>query len=126
MSTRGTYRIHVDDGSSYMALTFYVHSDNYPPGAAQHFKRAFAIENEGTYKQWNGMHFLKRFAMLQGTEFTHSHESHGDTEFRYDVWDGGESGMQVECWKRTQWSPKVWESVFDGGMEEFIEWAGKQ
>jgi hypothetical protein len=112
MSTRGTYRILVKKDYENIDLCFYIHCDNYPEGAAGHFKKALALEWK---YQHNGKNFAKRFASIDGSEFTKGHEEHGDTEYQYDITETRE-GINVKCFD-------VWEKtiVFEGTMEEFIK-----
>jgi len=47
-------------------------------------------------------------------EFTHSHESHGDTEFRYTVMN---DKIVVH---NMQYGTDSWEEIFTGSLKDFI------
>lgn len=76
MATRATYSF----ANSYLEreVTFYIHWDGYPEGAAAYFW------NMHSKKHWKGELaeiFIK--ANPESAEFTDSHDYHGDTEYRY-------------------------------------------
>jgi len=76
MSTRATYKI---DGH-----TFYIHHDGYPEGAAVYFYKMITCSN-------NNGGFAEKFVRAnEHAEFTISHETHSDTEFRYTLEKNGE------------------------------------
>jgi hypothetical protein len=125
MSTRGTYQVsvrkHAKDGIpyDYRTQTFYCHSDNYPEGAAAYFHKALALEWK---YQVHGINMIKRLAALDGFEFIDCHDDHGDTEYRYNIYEG-ESGLTVEAFKEhyNSGSFSQWVLFFDGPISEFIE-----
>ena len=99
MSTRATY--HFTATEHHQAITFYIHHDGYPAGAAHYFASMLALDNERG--GWPCM-FLRA---NDGAEITASHEAHGDTEYRYTldqrkrtverfarVWDGTGRGFE--------------------------------
>lgn len=78
MSTRATYRfIPCDDWVP--DTTIYIHYDGYPEGAAHFIASMLAQEN--LRGGWPCM-FIRANELA---ELTKSHESHGDTEYRYDL-----------------------------------------
>jgi hypothetical protein len=84
MSTRATYQIQIDpdfDGD----VTFYIHHDGYPEGAAAYFYAMHTQSLESVHGS-----FPEKFVRANGqAEFTRSHESHGDTDYRYDLKSDG-------------------------------------
>lgn len=101
MSTRATYVI---DGHA-----FYIHHDGYPDGAARlYFAPALAFTGPGD--------FAARFfrANVQA-EFTKSHETHGDTQYRY-TYDSSTNELRV--WSRAPGNP--WKAFFVGGLAAFM------
>lgn len=90
MSTRATYRI---KGTEYhQSATFYIHYDGYEAGAAHYIASMLALDN--TRGGWPCM-FLRA---NETAELTESHAAHGDTEFRYDL---DEKGQTVTVYART-------------------------
>ena len=93
MSTRATYSFnHSDEFTTY----FYIHSDNYPEGAAAYLLEMYKVSKEYS------LDGVKRLvvknndltsAFLVGNslsaEFTRHHEAHCDTEYRYYLMDDG-------------------------------------
>lgn len=77
MSTRATYQIEISLGSS---VTFYVHHDGYPEGAASYFHAAICHHATGRGSLADS--FLRA---NDGAELTPGHSAHGDTEYRYTV-----------------------------------------
>lgn len=69
MSTRATYCF---EGKNY----YYIHYDNYPSGAAKYFQDMLNAE---------GNTLEEKFEKATGAEKTESHEKHGDTDWRYDL-----------------------------------------
>lgn len=79
MSTRATYRFQ----DEFRDVTFYIHCDGYPEGAADYFRAM--LDREGQMQSYN--HGLAEvfFRANETAEITSGHEAHGDTEYRYDV-----------------------------------------
>ena len=78
MSTRATYLFKANDFSPETCL--YIHHDGYEAGAAQYFNSALYYHG----KRRN----ITAETMIRANdraELTHSHESHGDTEYRYTI-----------------------------------------
>jgi len=98
MATRATYQIN--------GVTFYIHHDGYMEGAAVYFYNALTA----------GQHFLAESFLRKNerAEFTHSHESHGDTEFRYTVMN---DKIVVH---NMQYGTDSWEEVFNGSLKDFV------
>lgn len=85
MATRATYQIN--------RTTFYCHWDGYPTGAAQRFAnmvKALTVPETGDRK-FDAIEDRRggfEFAFIRGNldaEPTKTHDSHGDTEYRYTV-----------------------------------------
>lgn len=85
MATRATYRISCGNQAE---LTAYIHYDGYPEGAADYFERALDLyENPRDSKLLELASFEACFLIANPkAEVTRSHEWHGDTEYRYDIW----------------------------------------
>jgi hypothetical protein len=80
MSTRATYQF---NGGH----TVYIHHDGYPTGAAVYFYNMLTHPNER-----GG--FATRFIRANdGAELTGSHDSHGDTDYRYTLYGDGVDSM---------------------------------
>jgi len=88
MATRATYRIACGNKAE---LTVYIHWDGYPEGAADYFDRALNLyENPRGSELLEKASFEACFLMANPkAEVTRSHEWHGDTEYRYDLWRSG-------------------------------------
>jgi len=126
MSTRATYefqatkRIYRDGQNWHDApdITLYVHHDGYLAGAAAKldFDGAICTTAES---------FIRHNAKA---EITDSHDSHGDTDFRYTVyWDDRGSRAQILAEKRyyantedNESGKDYWKPVFDGALISFI------
>ena len=85
MATRATYRISCGNQAE---LTVYIHWDGYPEGAADYFDRALDLyENPRESKLLEQASFEACFLIANPkAEVTRSHEWHGDTEYRYEIW----------------------------------------
>lgn len=109
MSTRATYSF--DTEMTHKQNVFYIHFDNYPEGAAYYF---WVMHNHRHYKGGLGEIFFKANADV--TEFTESHEYHGDTEYRYHMDQQGQ--LTVE---KVVYEPKrAFVPFFRGHYAEFI------
>jgi hypothetical protein len=108
MSTRATYRF--EAGETTPAITYYIHHDGYLEGAAGYFLAALLFENRrgGLPAQ-----FLRA---NDGAEFTGSHATHGDTEYRYTVTP--DHDLLAE--KRIDFSER-WAPVFQGRLRDFVQ-----
>lgn len=82
MSTRATYCFLQPKGSHCPTITYYIHHDGYPNGAAVYFKRMLLAAER---KQVGPRQFAEQFliANREVAEFTTHHDAHGDTEYRY-------------------------------------------
>ena len=76
---RATYQFKDDR----LDITFYIHHDGYPTGAARYFKKMRDYEDK--MKTCN--HGLAEvfFRANDNAEFTQSHEYHGDTDYQYTL-----------------------------------------
>lgn len=107
MSTRATYQITCDNGQ---IITYYIHSDGYPKGAANYFKKMNDCSIENTC-------YAARFLIAnQKAEITISHDVHGDTEFQYTLDSNG--WLLVKDIPLTRRNSKI---LFFGGLRDFIE-----
>lgn len=125
MSTRATYHFRIRLSHDVFDVCFYVHCDNYPSGAASHLEAALAIDWP---RQFNGKNVAKRFAALSGSEFTASHEDHGDTEYRYCITES-DRGQFIEAYRRSfeerldgdyDLERIIWIRFFVGKLSDFI------
>lgn len=114
MSTRATYEIKTRHGRR---MTFYIHHDGYPEYAWKYFYNALFCENRR-----GGLADMFHRAN-DGAEFTGSHDSHGDTEYRYSVRedDSNHGEFYITCQHRRP-SEKEWhyDGGFSGPLEVFI------
>ena len=112
MATRATYQI---DGK-----VFYIQGAGYPEGAAVYFWNM--------YKALASSRGDKAAAFLRandGAEFTGTHATHGDTEWRYTI-----TGDTLTVHKRTEWdAPEFashwvgsWWDFVNGNAEHITEW----
>lgn len=107
MSTRATYQFVANPEHLLPAVTFYIHHDGYPEGAAGYFKAAMLA--------WAGRLPERFLRANDGAEFTCDHQTHADTEYRYTVDD---TCLRVEkCYNFTD----VWHCIFFGDLVEFVE-----
>ena len=109
MSTRATYKFTAPYKPE---VTFYIHHDGYPEGAARYLQHGSKSPEE----------FIRR---NDRAEITPGHTSHGDTEYRYDITileQGKPYKTHIHAIKRTQWEgSKTWETVYSGTMKKFLE-----
>lgn len=119
MSTRATYQFETRMGQK---LTFYIHHDGYPQGAAVYFSNALNMNKAITRrshtktKQQRTAEVAARFfrANLRA-EFTTGHDAHGDTEYQYNVTpDGQITAVSCASWRERK-------EVFSGSIEDFVE-----
>ena len=90
MSTRATYNVKHNNKS----LTFYIHHDGYPKGAANYLFQALDNYMGGVFETFNGKEYFSENkgsfieAFLRGNinaEITGSHDSHADTDYKYSI-----------------------------------------
>lgn len=77
MSTRATYNFKDAYG---VDVTFYIHHDGYPEGAAEYLCNALEYNAAGNQSLIDMFYRANERA-----ELTRSHDQHGDTEYRYDI-----------------------------------------
>lgn len=108
MATRATYCFHPAPGSFRPKVTFYIHYDGYPSGAADYFQAMLDCPNKrgGLADQ-----FIRA---NECAELTGGHDVHGDTEYRYDV-----IGRKVRASRRVNFTDR-WEQFFDSSLEDFL------
>lgn len=108
MSTRATYLISSSNWDK-LKICFYIHYDGYPEGAAEYFWNMHHNKN-------NRGGYAGRFIRSNDlAEFTLSHESHGDTEYRYTLSDKGE----LTALARNGFSDN-WHQFYKGIWYEFV------
>lgn len=127
MSTRATYEFRSTDGYGPKSVTFYIHYDGYPEGAASYFRAALAFKCEAP-----NSNFADHFFRANRTELTEGHNAHGDTEYQYTVTQNGpwrEEGIwshrkplhivacEVIGFADGKRPARV---IFDGAMDEFL------
>lgn len=109
MATRATYRF-------FSGQTAYHHWDGYPQGAAHLLSNALVDGGNLTFD-----------AFIQANkkaEETASHEVHGDTEYRYDVFRNREGGWSIKASKRLNFTDK-WCIFYYGPADQFIRQFGE-
>jgi len=100
MSTRATYEF---KSELFGSITFYIHHDGYPYGAAQYIIKA---------KELQGPSLADRFYRANHkAEFTNGHSSHGDTDYRY-TFEGNKILVQ---------SHEGTKIYFNGTIEDFLD-----
>ena len=107
MSTRATYQFNCGFKKE---PVIYLHHDGYPEGAADYFYNMFICENK------KGSFFDTFHRANDRAEITESHESHGDTEYRYTLNDDG----HLTAEKLTDGETYKFEAFFCGSYIEFI------
>lgn len=107
MSTRATYLIAASLNPKHF-VCFYIHSDNYPEGAAYNFLRMHYCEDSPDH------YADKFFRSNTHTEFTYSHDSHADTEYRYHLNAQG----QLTVWSLD--TRNKWVKIYRGLWHEFV------
>lgn len=123
MSTRATYNFKDESRD----VTFYIHCDGYPEGAADYFSAM--LEYQGSMETHN--HGLAEvfFRANATAEFTSGHDAHDDTEYRYDV--GGKDAIYTMNGSNgTRYSRQIGrlraydtdddKPFFDGTVEDFV------
>lgn len=109
MSTRATYKF---EGEGYRpAVTYYIHCDGYPEGAAGAFLAGAVFGNLHGGQAENFLRANDR------AEFTGGHESHVDTEYRYTVTMKGHLCAE----KRMNLGTSQWSGIFTGELRDFIK-----
>ena len=120
MGTRATYQFLGQHCDAANALVIYSHWDNYPSGAAANLLGA-AVEyaKKGRFEPREyrliGADFIRA---VPGAEITSSHESHGDTEYRYIC-----SGRTLSAYKAVHnedSNDTVFELFFEGDLQPFL------
>lgn len=125
MSTRATY-LFKSNGDSILnrETCIYIHYDGYPEGAARYLLNMIEQDNK---RGCMASQFLRANPLA---ELTTSHESHGDTEFRYTfTFHKREKGIDYKhgiiAEKRNTrvegWMDKDdWETFHNGSVEVFV------
>jgi len=108
MSTRATYQFLPDRSEFKPNVTFYIHHDGYPEGAADYFRATIARGSIGVDN------FFRANARA---EFTRDHEAHGDTEYRYTI-NPGKGTIEVRT--RPDFNEGEWPISFYGKLIDFI------
>lgn len=117
MSTRATYEF--TPGPFTPGVTFYVHYDGYPEGAARYF---YAMLNHPNDRGGLAAKFIRANELA---EFTDAHDAHGDTEYRYTVNVGesnsNDAGALMTMFERTGWNPTTWKLGYSGTIAAFLD-----
>ena len=127
MSTRATYQFRssreANFGHSHPTVTFYIHYDGYPDGAACYLADAVLY----TAKDCHGglvANFLRANPLA---EFTDSHEIHGDTEWRYTVTRVKDAEtLLVQERESGNWDNPTWREYFNGPLANFLNIHAKE
>lgn len=114
MSTRATYNFiqtggcHGVTGMNHPPVTFYIHHDGYPQGAA------FYFWNMHHDKSHDGSPAGRFHRSNERAEFTGGHDAHGDTEYRYTL-----DRTTLTAWKRYEFTDR-WDVFYTGEYHDFI------
>lgn len=116
MSTRATYQIEF--------TTIYIHHDGYPDGAAMYFRNAFQQRLVQDDRAPNATFADDFIRANDRAELTPSHDSHGDTEYRYTVKVTGDERFGDPDYQLTaesrSFSDNRWETFYQGSVDDFI------
>jgi len=118
MSTRATYKIDF--------TTFYIHHDGYPEGAAEYFAAALDPSNRVEDRAPNASLADDFIRANSRAELTESHQTHGDTEYRYTVRTTQPNGDRLDnptivAQKRVGWGDDTdWKTFFNATLDEFV------
>jgi hypothetical protein len=110
MSTRATYSF--EHPYLNKQVNFYIHSDNYPEGAAVYFWEMH--KNKDNVKGFLPETFIK--ANLSSVEFSDGHDRHGDTEYQYHI---DKQGI-LTAKKLKNWDARQFKDFFKEHYVEFI------
>jgi hypothetical protein len=105
MSTRATYLFKTTNEFD-PDTCLYIHHDGYPEGAANYFLNAFSA---------GGVDVCSMIRGNDGAEMTGSHETHGDTEFRYTI-----EGLFLTVDERVDFETNTFKTMFCGDWVDFI------
>jgi hypothetical protein len=111
MSTRATYKFY----GKKPYLTLYIHHDGYPKGAAQYVQNWMGNDMENSPY----LTVEKFIRANDKAEITQSHESHSDTEYRYDFIQDDE-GWKVLVEERKWCGENDFEGIWGGTLDEFV------
>jgi len=117
MSTRATYQFKNLIGEKF---TVYIHHDGYPEGASMYLYNSC----QGEPSDCNVNTFIRA---NKKAELTGSHESHGDTEYRYNIWiDDMTKTKMIEGYKREipvingVYQKPQWVTIYFGELIQFM------
>tara|TARA_R110002072_G_scaffold36929_5_gene108430 strand:- start:2647 stop:2985 length:339 start_codon:yes stop_codon:yes gene_type:complete len=97
-------------------ICVYIHHDGYPTGAAEYFRKALFIAKTDRRP------ILEAFiAANTGAQITRSHQTHGDTEYRYTI-DRKDVLVEkrISNFREEHGLDNYWQTIFVGSIEEFI------
>lgn len=113
MSTRATYKFNKTEW--FPQVTFYIHHDGYPSGAAVYFKKMLAVTDEFE-------NICDAFYRANDrAELTLGHEAHADTEYQYTVERIGTLTAYHSKWDGEKACRG--DIIFKGPLEDFFEFA---
>ena len=115
MSTRATY-LFTNNSMAAEDVCIYIHHDGYPIGAAEYFKKALIIAKTDRRP------ILEAFiAANTGAQITRSHDTHGDTEYRYTI-DRKFVKVQkrIMNFNEEHGFDNYWQTIYSGSIDEFI------
>ena len=115
MGTRATYRFLATENAP--ETTVYINDDGYPSGAAEYY---ILPACKGNYRRLSVEKFIRA---NEKAEICNGHDSHGDTEYRYDFTN---SSLQLAglgpCCRvqiyRSQWDSDEWIEDWSGTLDE--------
>ncbi len=109
MGTRATYHLSAGHYDNHR-VCFYIHWDGYLKGAAFYFLHMHQLKND------RGGYAGRFIRANELAEFTPSHDTHGDTEYRYDL---DRAGI-LTAYERVNWDPAQWNIVYTGLWYDFV------
>lgn len=114
MATRATYKFVGNNRQP--TVTFYIHHDGYPQGAAAHLRDAALAACKGTMAE-------KFLRANEHAELTYDHDQHGDTDYRWTI-DGSQITGQVRCVNEKR--QETYRGCYFGDLVQFInEYSGE-
>ena len=123
MSTRATYELPAGLHAGIDSVTYYVHHDGYPEGAAWKLYGMYSQLKQrkdnpyGADRMAPNAGFAEAFILAnRDAEFTKHHSCHGDTEWKYLLSRNG----TLEVFERHAFDCDEWDLSYSGPWEQFV------
>tara|TARA_R110000822_G_scaffold266119_1_gene389961 strand:+ start:187 stop:564 length:378 start_codon:yes stop_codon:yes gene_type:complete len=114
MSTRATY-LFSNTSMAGEDVCIYIHHDGYPSGAAQY------LSNAKHRSSRDRRPLLESFiAANKGAQITHSHQAHGDTDYRYYTNGKYLTAHQRIISLQDDGFSSYWKVIFSESLDNFI------